>query len=316
MCRSPRLPLITYLPRKPHVFLSAAYTSLVSFSENNITMADVYLKNMTRLPIETFRLNEQFDLMTKNMGYILHPSIQLPPSPHIADMGTGTARFIIRLHPETQDAVFDGFDISPALFPPQDTLPAGVTLSLLDLKQPFPEHMHGKYDLVHLRLLYTAMGPEDWAPAVCNVFRILRPGGYIQWEEVEAVNGEWQKSAPDSRFETAKAMGDAWIAAVGDQARHGWNTLPGQMRDAGFADVVGDVVPADRLPETRADMTANVLSFVFTWARLMTSRGASGPLFGDHIDGLEAAVRDEIDSGAYLKLNIHVACARKPLEES
>ncbi|KAI0509032.1 S-adenosyl-L-methionine-dependent methyltransferase [Xylaria bambusicola] len=275
-------------------------------------MADVYMENMTRLPSETFRLNQQFDLMTKNMGYILHPSLKLPPVPHIADIGTGTARFIICLHPQFPEAVFEGFDISPALFPPRDALPSSVTLSVLDLKQPFLEDMHGQYDLVHLRLLVSAMRPEDWAPAVRNIFLLLRPGGYIQWEECEFLNAEWRKTTPDARFETAKSMTDAFSDALHQQFQHGWNTLPKQMREAGFTSVVTDVVSSDRLPETRSDMTASILSLVFTWARMMTDRGTSGPLFGDHLGDLEKAVHQEIKSGGYFKFNIHVACGQKP----
>ncbi|KAI1258516.1 S-adenosyl-L-methionine-dependent methyltransferase [Xylariaceae sp. FL1019] len=275
-------------------------------------MGDVYTENMTRLPSETFRLNQQFDLMTKSMGYILHPSLKLPPTPRIADMGTGTARFIIRLLPELPHAVYEGFDISDALFPPRDDLPSNVTLSTLDLKKPFPEHMHGQYDLVHLRLLVAAMRPEDWEPAVQNIFRILRPGGYIQWEECEFCHTEWHKARPESHFETAEAMTVAFASALHEQFQHGWNSLPGQMRDAGFTAVNSDVVSSDKSREIRADISASILSLAFTWARMMTERGETGPLFGEHIDGLEKSVREEIQSGGYLQFNIHVACAQKP----
>ncbi|KAH9884763.1 S-adenosyl-L-methionine-dependent methyltransferase [Xylariomycetidae sp. FL2044] len=276
-------------------------------------MADVYAENMTRLPSETIRLNEQFELMTKNMGYVLHPSVNLPRAPRIADMGTGTGRFLLCLQAQFPDAVFEGFDISPTLFPPQNALPSSVTLSVLDLKQPFPEHMHGRYDLVHLRLLVSGMRPEDWEPAVRNIFRVLRPGGYIQWEECEFINAQWLKSTPDARFETAKAVADAFTDALREQFRHGWNTLPGQMRDAGFTTVISDVANSDRFPETRAAMTASILSLNLTWVRMMTARGASGPLFNKHADDLEKAVHDDIESGGYFKFNIHIACAQKPL---
>ncbi|KAI0147481.1 S-adenosyl-L-methionine-dependent methyltransferase [Xylariaceae sp. FL1272] len=279
---------------------------------------DVYMENMTRLPSETFRLNEQFDLMTKyashpprNMGYILHPSLNLPPSPRIADIGTGTARFIICLHPQIPAATFEGIDISPDLFQ-QDGLPAGATLSVLDLKQPFPVHMHEKYDVVHLRLLVSAMRPEDWGPAVRNVFRIVRPGGYVQWEECDFISATWQRSRPDARFETMETVGEAFRDVLRLQFEHGWNTLPAQMREAGFTPVISDVVPSDRFPEPRASMTSSILSLVFTWARMMTEKGAVGPLYGDHIEKLELAVRDEIASGGYFRFNIHVACGQKP----
>ncbi|KAI0870890.1 S-adenosyl-L-methionine-dependent methyltransferase [Hypoxylon argillaceum] len=275
-------------------------------------MADVYTENMTRLPSEIQRLDQQFDIMTENIGYILHPSVTLPSAPHIADIGTGTGRFLLRLQPTVPDAFLEGFDISPALFPSRSTLPPRVSLAVLDLKQPFPENMHGKYDLVHLRILVAAMRPGDWEPAVRNTMRILRPGGYLQWEECEFLNVEWLKSTPSARVEMTEYMGGMFTAALHDQLGHGWNTLPGQMRAAGFTSVVSDVMTSDKVPETREDITASILSLVFTWARMVTERGALGAAFSDDVDNLEKVVHEEIKSGGYMKFNIHVACAQKP----
>ncbi|KAI1352351.1 S-adenosyl-L-methionine-dependent methyltransferase [Xylaria sp. FL0043] len=249
--------------------------------------------------------------MTENMGYIIHPSITLPSAPRIADMATGTARFLLRLHPQYPDALMEGFDISSDLFPSQDTLPSTISLSVRDIKQPFPEHMHEQYDLVHVRLLVTAMRPDDWEPAVRNLSRILRPGGYIQWEECDFLNAEWLKGAPDARIEKTKSIGDAFRNALRSQFEHGWNTLPECMRAAGLTSIISDVVSSDRVTETRESLTLSTLTLVFTWARFKADRGESGSMFDD-LDGLEKAVREEIKSGCYFKFNIHVACARKP----
>lgn len=78
------------------------------------------------------------------MGYILHPSVTLPSAPRIIDMATGTARFLLRLQPTYPHASLEGSDISPALFPPQSTLPPNVSLTVMDMKQPFPTEMHEK----------------------------------------------------------------------------------------------------------------------------------------------------------------------------
>lgn len=50
---------------------------------------------------------------------MLHPSLisELPPSPTIVNTGTGTEIFLTQLAKIYPDAVFHGFDISPALFP-------------------------------------------------------------------------------------------------------------------------------------------------------------------------------------------------------
>ncbi|KAI1290983.1 hypothetical protein F5Y03DRAFT_388651 [Xylaria venustula] len=275
-------------------------------------MADVYAENMTRVPNEVQRLNQQFDSLTENIGYLIHPSITLPPTARVADMATGTARFLVGLHQVYNDAIMDGFDISSDLFPPQDTLPSTITLSVLDIKQPFPEHIHGRYDLVHVRLVVAAMRPEDWEPAVRTFSRILRPGGYLQWEECDFLGGEWLPGNPNASVENMKYLGYTFRAALHDQLNYGWNTLPEHMQAAGLVSIVTDVASSDRVIEARETFSTSALTLFLNWAHLMIQRGATGPMF-DNLHDLEKAAHQEIKSGCYYKFNIHVACARKPM---
>ncbi|KAI1120315.1 hypothetical protein F5Y10DRAFT_258686 [Nemania abortiva] len=58
-------------------------------------------------------------------------------------------------------------------------------------------------------------------------------------------------------------------------------------------------------------------SISYTRERIMadimtTEPGASAPVANDRLDGLEKVVHEEIESGYYMKFNIHVACAQKP----
>ncbi|KAI4860593.1 S-adenosyl-L-methionine-dependent methyltransferase [Hypoxylon rubiginosum] len=243
-------------------------------------MTDTYMDHMTRLPSEVQRLNDQFDSMTENIGYILHPSVTLPHAPRIIDIGTGTARFLLRLQPTYPEAKLEGFDISSSLFPPQSTLPPNVFLAELDMKQPFPEHMHEKYDLIHVRMLVAAMLPNDSEATVRNLTKLLKPGGLLY--------------APSSRIEKTKYIGDAFRSALRERFMHGWNTLPDHMRASGLTLVVSDVASSDRVPETREQVTTGILNLVFTWAHAVVERGASKTRF-------ENAVRDEIRSGCYFK---------------
>ena len=45
----------------------------------------------------------------------------------------------------------DAIDISSAQFPPPAWLPESIHVIVHDVFQPFPEHMLGKYDLVHVQ---------------------------------------------------------------------------------------------------------------------------------------------------------------------
>ncbi|KAI1328721.1 hypothetical protein F5Y16DRAFT_148112 [Xylariaceae sp. FL0255] len=278
------------------------------------TMTDVYTDSMTRLPSEVHRLNEQFDILTKNMGYIVHPSIQLPSDARIADFGTGTARFLLSLQPEYPNAVMDGYDISSALFPPKDTLPPNITLGELDIKKPFPEHLHGMYDLVHLRLLVAGMLPEDWDPVVRNLSQILKPGGYLQWEEPDFVNGHWQKGRPELSHEATTILSEGFKESMANRPQHGWCDLPDFMRAAGLVSVQTDIVSADRIPETRKAFAHSNMTLMYTWARMMTAKGAEGPAFGENLPRLEKASKEEIESGVWFKYDLYVTYGRKPLE--
>ncbi|RVD87295.1 uncharacterized protein DFL_001536 [Arthrobotrys flagrans] len=41
-----------------------------------------------------------------------------------------------------------------------------------------------KYDLIHIRYLSAAVGPEQWDGAFYNYMSILKPGGRFTWEEL------------------------------------------------------------------------------------------------------------------------------------
>ncbi|KAF7920220.1 uncharacterized protein EAE97_011561 [Botrytis byssoidea] len=105
-------------------------------------MSDIYAENI---------LNEQFDLLSRNIGYLIHPSIAAkpPPSPAIADIGTGTGLFLSQLAQDYPHAVLHGFDIPPSLFPPQEFLSPQVSLSVMNIKETPPSALHNKYDLIH-----------------------------------------------------------------------------------------------------------------------------------------------------------------------
>ncbi|KAI0455202.1 S-adenosyl-L-methionine-dependent methyltransferase [Xylaria acuta] len=278
-------------------------------------MSDMYTDNMTRGSSEIERLEDQFEVFTQNIGYLLHPSITslLPPAPRIADVGTGTGAFLRLLSPMFPDATLHGFDISAALFPPEATLPPNLSLMVGDLKQPFPEAMHGTYDVVHARLLVAAMLPDDWEPAVRNLSALLKPGGFLQWDECDFINSRHIRGRVDSRVESATAMGDAFREAMRERFEHGWNDIPECMRAAGLTSVISDTVSSDRVSETRERLTISIQRLVFTWARLMAERGAPGSMTSDQLDLMEKDVEEDIKSGCYFRFDIHVACGRKPL---
>ncbi|KAF3071092.1 methyltransferase [Daldinia childiae] len=283
-------------------------------------MADSYAENMSRHESETQRhvygrLNDQFDIVTENIGYLLHPSVvtTLPANPCIADIATGTGRFLFRARELYPNATLEGFDISPALFPLKNELPPNLALAVLNIKQPAPEELHGKFDVVHVRMLVAGMSQNDWAPAVENITRMLKPGGFLQWEECDFIGLKHLRGGVDSQVETLRFMGRAFVNALRHSFSYGWNTLPGHMQAAGLSPVIKDIISSDRVSETRTKSTINGMQAPFKWARLMTKRGAPSAMTFQEIDLLEKKALDEVMSGSYIRYDIYVICGRKPL---
>jgi hypothetical protein len=72
---------------------------------------------------------------------------------------------------------FHGYDISDMQFPRDSDLPEGLTdfkFTRHDCLQPFPKEVHGKYDIVHVRLLVQALKESEYSIVVRNLYELLR----------------------------------------------------------------------------------------------------------------------------------------------
>ena len=132
------------------------------------------------------RLNYQFYLWKNSLQFNIHPSILIPKhDAYIADVGTGTAIWLLDLSRELSSAQLDGFDISLAQAPPKQWLPANVELRTWNILDEVPDEMAGKYDIVHVRLLVLAVENSDPRPLLRNLINMLKPGGFLQWDELD-----------------------------------------------------------------------------------------------------------------------------------
>ncbi|KAJ5754145.1 uncharacterized protein N7511_008298 [Penicillium nucicola] len=276
---------------------------------------DTYAENMGRNSTEAQRLDEQFELITENIGYLVHPAVQakLPPNALVADVGTGTAAFLRSLTHYYPRAELHGYDISTSLFPPPLTLPQNVTLRLLDARQPVPLTIWHKYDLVHVRLISAGLKPNEWPAIVQNLTRMLKPGGAMQWEECDFTAVRHLPGSPTATINTASYMGQRFLAGMMHHFQSGWNTLMEGMRGAGLQDVHTEVVAADRVYATRSRLTANGMVAIFAWARLASARGDEGSLSMLQLEQLERKAYADIESGCYVTFDIHVAWGFRPV---
>ncbi|KAB8294168.1 hypothetical protein EYC80_009608 [Monilinia laxa] len=252
-------------------------------------MADIYTENMGRNVSESKRLDEQFELLTRNIGYILHPSIvsKLPSSPTIVDIGTGTGLFLAQLAKVYPNAELHGLDISSTLFPPAETLPPNVHLDTLDIKQPIPLAKQNKYDLVHVRLIAAGIAPSEWELVVQNIIQLLKPGGAVQWEECNWADVQHLRGGVQSSVYTAQLMGARFKIGLKDKFSYGWKTLPQIFENKGLVRIEKDIVSSDRVFDTRAALTRNGMQAIFSWSRLLSSRNSKGSFSVDELDRLD-----------------------------
>ncbi|EAU33984.1 predicted protein [Aspergillus terreus NIH2624] len=75
-----------------------------------------------------------------------------------------------------------GFDISAEQFPKK---PGNIEFSVQDITLPFPKEHWNRYDIVHVRLLVAALDESEYRTAISNLSAILKPGGFLQWEEID-----------------------------------------------------------------------------------------------------------------------------------
>ncbi|KAI4233490.1 MAG: hypothetical protein LQ352_008247 [Teloschistes flavicans] len=227
-------------------------------------------------------------------------------SPVIADVGTGAGLFLRQLAEVYPQATLRGFDISSAMYPTPQELPANVELHVMDVKQPPPPEEHHRYDVVHARLLFAAMTAVDWEVALHNMRLLLKPGGAIQWEEPNFAEVRHYRGVPGSSTSTLRIMSSRFRAAFKERLLYGWSSLPRLMKEAGLVHVDEEIVSSDRVPETRQALTTNGNVALFAWAKQMTSRGMPDSLSTDELEKLEALAEQEVKSGCYVRFDIHI----------
>lgn len=170
----------------------------------------VYGLNVGAIPEEQKRLEWQhWNIFLPVHDNSLLPSeisryLQSLSRPAVADVGTGTGIWLKTLSAQVgSDARLDGFDFDTSKFPKLELLPPNVQLKYADALEPFPEELHGQYDLVHVRAFVFALrGDDEWERIVGHLTSLLKPGGWLLWGETSM--SSW----------AAVPLGEAWSKTI------------------------------------------------------------------------------------------------------
>ncbi|OCL03346.1 S-adenosyl-L-methionine-dependent methyltransferase [Glonium stellatum] len=187
------------------------------------------------------RLNYQFYLWKDTLGFNLHPNIPTPkPDARIADVATGTGIWLLDLaHSLPKSVQLDGFDIDISQSPPAQWLPPNVNIRTWDLFQDVPTDFVGKFDIVHVRLIGLAVKDNNPLQVVSALHKLLKPGGYLQWDEMDDASSSVVFANPTVKTEAIEAMRRYMHTPKGDaKGLHEWRyQLPTYLSQHGFDDV-------------------------------------------------------------------------------
>ncbi|KZZ92046.1 hypothetical protein AAL_06256 [Moelleriella libera RCEF 2490] len=158
------------------------------------------------------RLTAQHFLWKDLLGFLVHPDIPTRAADlKVADVATGngvwqggfipassheaeTEHFAapsIWLQDLARDrpspAEFHGFDISLDQVGPRQWVPANVQYHQWNLFEEPPQAFVGYFDVVHVRLITVVVKNNDPRPVIANLIKLLKPGGHLQWDEVDTI---------------------------------------------------------------------------------------------------------------------------------
>lgn len=277
-------------------------------SDWSLTNGHGYILNRDRSHAAASRLNLQFYLWKDALKYNMHPSISasLPQTAVIADVAAGTGIWLIDTARELPEAQFEGLDYNLVQAPPPKWLPPNVRMRHWNLFDDVPDDLVAKYDYVHTRLLLLVVESKNPRPIIRNLRKLLKPGGYLQWDELDTVHMTVAKLDPNLPTPALDQLRD-WSWAGG---RHDWTVrLPEFLAEEGFQDARADFVGDP--PELARAFNEQHLLTAEEFAEGLVKLGK--PEAGAKYFRIVEEAYEESVAGAALCVPRLVCVARKPL---
>ncbi|KAF2837800.1 hypothetical protein M501DRAFT_995036 [Patellaria atrata CBS 101060] len=271
---------------------------------------------------ESARLHLQHWLWKSQTGWNIHPSINIPSTLgegetyRIADQGAGNCAWILEVADELPSGIkphtkLYGFDVSLANFPAADNCSPEVHFAQLNAFDDVPENLTGIFDIVHIRVFSAVVRNNDSSPLIKNAARMLKPGGWLQWDEFNSasfkaispnagVSSKWAQKMTEVMMKNANVLtfNPSWIA-----------NLDQQFKENGFENVQFD--KTTWAPKLRKPITDDMLMMTESVV-VLTKR--DGKLIGteENFDEIWAHALEEISKGVSLTMDPVVCVGQKP----
>jgi ubiquinone/menaquinone biosynthesis C-methylase UbiE len=138
------------------------------------------------LDAEKKRLSLQHTVIVRQFGWHLHPSIRVKPEDEVLEVATGTGIWALEFAKMSPPSLkIEACDINTTYFPAPKDIPQNVHFSEQSVLA-LPQAWTNKFNIVHQRLLICGLSTDNWRTALQELYRVTKPGGWIQLIEIDA----------------------------------------------------------------------------------------------------------------------------------
>jgi ubiquinone/menaquinone biosynthesis C-methylase UbiE len=233
----------------------------------------------------------------------------------IMDIATGTGVWLFALEasaPTTWN--LEGSDISADQFTKRPN--SRCNFGVLDIKKPIPEHLHGAFDLLHIRMLLGGLTTPDWSMVAAHVYQLLKPGGWIQWHEIDSPRMQFFPITADASVKHSQALLNTCVRGYQRIDRfmaEDMELFTERVTSAGFVACELHQPSSDRVPEMRQEASLTMHTAVSTALKYLVKADPSFGMSSEQAEELTLKSLEEVKrENMYWRWDMCIVTARKP----